>query len=110
MDADRIVSLAARRPFEQSLRAGRLARLARMGLAEDIGRGAWRLADGLEETLRRMGERGDIIRTMQRAFAGRGDAPAPADRGIYDPSVSGGRRSAERRVGKECVRKCRSRG
>src|SRR3546814_7566661 len=77
MDADRIVSSAARRPFEQSLRAGRLARLARMGLAEDIGRGAWRLADGLEETLRRMGERGDIIRTMQRAFAGRGDAPAP---------------------------------
>src|SRR3546814_17917453 len=62
-----------------------------MGLAEDIGRGAWRLADGLEETLRRMGERGDIIRTMQRAFAGRGDAPAPADRVIYDPSVSGAR-------------------
>src|SRR3546814_526805 len=91
MDADRIVSSAARRPFEQSLRAGRLARLARMGLAEDIGRGAWRLADGLEETLRRMGERGDIIRTMQRAFAGRGDAPAPADRVIYDPSVSGAR-------------------
>src|SRR3546814_15416563 len=38
-----------------------------------------------------MGERGDIIRTMQRAFAGRGDAPAPADRVIYDPSVSGAR-------------------
>src|SRR3546814_15207377 len=62
-----------------------------MGLAKEIGRGACRLADGLEETLRRMGERGDIIRTMQRAFAGRGDAPAPADRVLYDPSVSGAR-------------------
>src|SRR3546814_16150228 len=57
MDADRIVSLAARRPFEQSLRAGRLARLARLGLAGDSGRGPWRLAAGLEETPRRRGAR-----------------------------------------------------
>ena len=91
MDADRIVSSATSRPFEQSLRAGRLARLARMGLAEDIGRGVWRLADDLEETLRRMGERGVIIRTMQRAFAERKAAPALADQAIYDPAAPGAR-------------------
>jgi hypothetical protein len=35
-----------------------------------------------------MGERGDIIRTMQRAFATRGDEPAPADLSIYDPAMT----------------------
>jgi hypothetical protein len=34
-----------------------------------------------------MGERGDIIRTMQRAFAARGGAPALADQAIYDPTL-----------------------
>ncbi|MFB9075771.1 DUF3363 domain-containing protein [Citricoccus parietis] len=31
-----------------------------------MGGGRYRLADGMEDTLRRMGERGDIIRVMQR--------------------------------------------
>lgn len=57
-----------RDPFQQSLRMGRLRKLEAMGLAEPIGGGRWRLAEGLEETLRRINERGDIIRTMQRAM------------------------------------------
>src|SRR3546814_4604190 len=62
MDADRIVSPADNDPFQQSIAAGRLRKLKAMDLAEDIGGGRYRLAEGLQETLRRMGERGDIIR------------------------------------------------
>lgn len=46
----------------------RLQRLAEMGLAERQSPGLWRLHPSAESTLRRMGERGDIIRTMQRAL------------------------------------------
>ncbi|WP_034161436.1 relaxase/mobilization nuclease RlxS [Sphingomonas sp. ERG5] len=71
MDEDRIVNSVDHDPFQQSLRAGRLQKLANMGLAENVGGGNWQLADDLEETLRRIGERGDIIRTMQRELTAR---------------------------------------
>lgn len=89
MDGERIVDTRGGRPFEQSLRAGRLSRLGRMGLADDLGAGRWRLAEDLEDTLKRMGERGDIIRTMQRAFSAGIGAPAPAEHAIYDPAQTG---------------------
>src|SRR3546814_1423609 len=38
-----------------------------------------------------MGERGDIIRTMQRAYSGKAAAPALADQVIYDPAAQHGR-------------------
>jgi type IV secretory pathway VirD2 relaxase len=71
MDTDRIVSPAGNDPFQQSVAAGRLRKLKSMDLAEDIGGGRYRLAQGLEDTLRRMGERGDIIRLMQRELTSR---------------------------------------
>lgn len=71
MDADRLVLSVDRDPFQQSLRAGRLQKLASMGLAESVGGGRWQLADDLEGTLRTLGERGDIIRTMQRELTAR---------------------------------------
>jgi len=71
MDADHLVTSADRDPFQQSLRAGRLQKLASMGLVEDVGSGRWRLADDLEATLRTLGERGDIIRTLQRELTAR---------------------------------------
>ena len=71
MNADRIVVSADRDPFQQSLRAGRLQKLASMDLADNIGGGRWHLAEGLETTLRSLGERGDIIRTMQRELTAR---------------------------------------
>src|SRR3546814_10395675 len=71
----------------QSIRMGRLKTLQRLGLASQVGAAHWRLAPELADTLRRMGERGDIIRTMQRAYAARGDAPAIADQAIYDPGA-----------------------
>lgn len=71
MDADRTVSPADNDPLQQSVAAGRLRKLKSMNLAEDIGGGRYRLAKGLEDTLRRMGERGDIIRLMQRELTAR---------------------------------------
>jgi len=71
MDTDRTVSAADNDPFQQSAAAGRLRKLKAMGLAEDTGGGRYRLAEGLEDTLRRMGERGDIIRLLQRELTAR---------------------------------------
>lgn len=85
MDPNRIVEADDRDPFQQGLRAGRLQTLGRLGLAEEIAPGSWRLADGMDETLRRMGERGDIIRTMQRAFTEHGLERAAADYAFADP-------------------------
>nr|WP_306310656.1 DUF3363 domain-containing protein [Sphingomonas sp. BT-65] len=52
----------------RSAQGRRLHHLETLGLAEPVGRGRWRLAAQLEPTLRALGERGDIVRTMQRAF------------------------------------------
>lgn len=90
MDADRIVSATARDPVFQSLRAGRLQTLGRLGLASEIEPGRWRLADGLDDTLKRMGERGDIIRTLQRAMTEQEQARALDDYAIFDPAGGAG--------------------
>ncbi|WP_288415420.1 relaxase/mobilization nuclease RlxS [uncultured Novosphingobium sp.] len=71
MDDERIVTAASNDPLQQSVAAGRLRKLGTMGLAETLGDGRWRLADGIEDTLRRMGERGDIFRLMQRELTAR---------------------------------------
>ncbi|CAN5318767.1 relaxase/mobilization nuclease RlxS [soil metagenome] len=86
MDAERMVSTANRDPFQQSLRAGRLQKLGTMGLAEDRGGGRWQLAEDLEDRLRRIGERGDIIRTMQRELAARNLDRPGAEQRLYDPA------------------------
>jgi type IV secretory pathway VirD2 relaxase len=92
-DADEniLASDKASGAFDRTIRIGRLRTLARLGLATQVGASHWRLAPDLVDTLRRMGERGDIIRTMQRAYAARGDTPTPAEQAIYDPATSGAR-------------------
>jgi hypothetical protein len=52
----------------RSLLIGRLQVLAEMGLAKERDDGTWALRGDAEATLRAMGERGDIVRTMQRAL------------------------------------------
>src|SRR3546814_478869 len=90
-DKDILVSSNARGAFDQAIRIGRLKKLERLGLATRHGAAHWRLAPDLAGTLRRMGERGDIIRTMQRAYAARRNAPALADQVIYDPTAADAR-------------------
>ena len=67
---DGVVELAAGDATRQprTLLIGRLQRLTSMGLAEPDGINRWRLRSDIEPTLRAMGERGDIVRTMQRAL------------------------------------------
>ena len=75
-------------PEIRRLMLGRAAKLERLGLAEQIGPAQWTLKPGIEPTLRDLGIRGDIIKTMHRAMSGadrepdiagfaiHGDAPA----------------------------------
>jgi type IV secretory pathway VirD2 relaxase len=71
--------------FRQALRAGRLQKLQRQGLATELSPGMWRLSPDLERTLRRMGERDDIIKTMHRAMARERTSRNATDYAIYDP-------------------------
>jgi type IV secretory pathway VirD2 relaxase len=53
---------------DRSLLIGRLRHLATMGLAERVGADTWAVVPNAEHTLRTLSERGDIVRTMQRAL------------------------------------------
>jgi type IV secretory pathway VirD2 relaxase len=55
---------------QHAVLTGRCQTLAEMGLAESLSKGIWRVRPDAERILRTMGERGDIIRTMQRAMGG----------------------------------------
>jgi type IV secretory pathway VirD2 relaxase len=61
-----------RADFERTLRIGRLQTLGRFGLAREIEPGIWTISEKLEPTLQALGERGDIIKAMNRALAERG--------------------------------------
>jgi hypothetical protein len=84
VDAEGIVSAAHRNPLQHALRAGRLRKLEALGLAEAAGAAKWRLLSGLEDRLRRVGERGDIIRTLQRELGARGLARGVSDVAVHD--------------------------
>jgi type IV secretory pathway VirD2 relaxase len=75
-------------PRLYSLRAGRLQTLARLGLAQEGEPTRWRLADGLEDTLRRMGERGDIQKTLHRALREGGVERAQVDQVVYEAGAA----------------------
>ena len=54
---------------ERNHMVGRLQHLQSMGLAEESSTSVWSVNPQAEPVLRAMGERGDIIRTLQRAFS-----------------------------------------
>lgn len=84
IEKGRLIAPSNRDPVRHTLESARLRKLGKMGLADRAGGGRWRLADRLEQRLRELGERGDIIRTMQRAMTAGGVTRAPADRIIHD--------------------------
>ena len=59
---------------------GRLQRLQRLSLADEMQPGTWAVHADAEKTLRALGERGDIIRTMQRAMSGE-----PRELAVFEP-------------------------
>ncbi len=79
-------------PELRRMMTGRAQTLERMGLAEPAGPAAWTLKADLEATLRAMGDRGDIIRTMHRALSRGGREPSVGDFAIHGedaPAVLG---------------------
>ncbi|MHB1648671.1 MAG: DUF3363 domain-containing protein, partial [Cuniculiplasma sp.] len=70
----------SRHKQQRVLLIGRLQRLQRMGLAHEASPGVWAVHAEAEQVLRAMGERGDIVRTMQRAMGG-----AQRDLVIFEP-------------------------
>ncbi|MEW7980955.1 MAG: relaxase/mobilization nuclease and DUF3363 domain-containing protein [Candidatus Sedimenticola endophacoides] len=69
---------------QRQMLIGRLQRLQQMGLATEQQPGTWAIHADAESTLRAMGERGDIIRTMQRAMSGR-----QRELAVFQPSEDG---------------------
>jgi type IV secretory pathway VirD2 relaxase len=65
-----------RADFDRTLRIGRLQTLARYSLATESEPGVWKLSDQLEPTLRELGERGDIVKAINRALKARGEERA----------------------------------
>jgi hypothetical protein len=59
-----------------------------MDLAREVRRGQWQLDGKLEQQLRRIGDRGDIIRTLHREMRERLPERAPTDYAIHDPATS----------------------
>ena len=71
----------SRHKQQRVLLIGRLQRLQHMGLAHESSPGVWAVQADAEQVLRTMGERGDIVRTMQRAMN-----DMPRDLAVFAPS------------------------
>ena len=82
----------------QALKVARLRKLQGLGLADEIGPGQWVMADNAEETMRALGERGDIIKRIHRGLNERGIKRSTAD------YVLAGERLAEPVVGRLVAR------
>jgi type IV secretory pathway VirD2 relaxase len=95
MDNEHVVTNQHRDPMFQSLRAGRLQKLEQLGLAGDMGGGRWKLAEELDIKLRALGERGDIIKALNRTLKAKGlDRPPSTQRlhtiaGSIDKPITG---------------------
>ncbi|MER9586288.1 DUF3363 domain-containing protein [Mesorhizobium sp. M0276] len=72
-------------PESRRLMIGRVQHLEKMGLATTVGTGEWMVGLEAERWLRDLGMRGDIIKTMHRAFTERAQ-----DRGIADYVIHAG--------------------
>jgi type IV secretory pathway VirD2 relaxase len=70
--------------FDRTLRVGRLQTLQRYGLAKEIEPGVWTLSEKVEPTMRALGERGDIVKAINRALSDRG-----LERGMGDYAIHG---------------------
>jgi type IV secretory pathway VirD2 relaxase len=72
---DNVLALSAAHeadPTRNAMRQGRLKTLERLGLAEERHAGVWVLDAELEPKLRRLGERADTFKAMERALAAAG--------------------------------------
>lgn len=77
-------------PETRRLMVGRLQHLEKMGLAAPAASGEWMVGLEAERSLRDLGMRGDIIKTMHRAFTERGEA-----RGVSDYIIEYGQSTSQ---------------
>lgn len=90
-DADGRVLASHKDPTFQALRAGRLTKLRDFGLAEEESNGVWRLRPDMEVTLRQMGNRGDVIKTLHQELKLRRMEHALPNSLIHDGDPADGR-------------------
>ncbi len=79
-----VTTAQEREPFHRSTRIGRLRTLQRLGLAEERQTGVWQLDGGLEGKLRRLGERADKFKMMQRALQEAGIDRAASELALFE--------------------------
>jgi type IV secretory pathway VirD2 relaxase len=74
----------------RTLLIGRARKLESMGLATEVEVGRWSISARAEPTLRDLGERGDIIKTMHRALADHGlaDERGPAQYATHGTQIT----------------------
>jgi type IV secretory pathway VirD2 relaxase len=78
-----------RADFDRALRIGRLQTLERYRLAAEAEPGVWVLSEKLEPTLRDLGERGDIVKAINRALTDRGEERALGTFVLHGEQASG---------------------
>jgi type IV secretory pathway VirD2 relaxase len=70
------------------LMLGRARKLERLGFAEQIGPASWTLKPGLEQSLRELSIRGDIIKTMHKALTVTGREPDVAGFALHGDAAA----------------------
>lgn len=80
-----------RQLWRKQLLARRIKTLQRMGLAEYEGSGQWRINPDFTQTLAKMGEQNDIIKTLHRAFGKRSASLRLGADAIFDPAAPSAR-------------------
>ena len=83
-----ITSKAGHDKNYQAHRMGRLQKLKSMGLADELKPGVWKMADRAENVLRQLGERGDIMKTLQRVLKDAGIDRSATEYAVFDAGNS----------------------
>src|SRR5262245_12261867 len=79
-----VMSADERDPVRQTMTAGRLKTLERLGLASERQSGVWQVDHELEVKLRRLGERADTYKMMHRALAEAGIERAGTHLAVFE--------------------------
>jgi type IV secretory pathway VirD2 relaxase len=75
-------------PELRRLMLGRVKKLERLGFADQIGPASWTLKSGLEQSLRELSIRGDIIKTMHKALTVTGREPDVAGFALHGDAAA----------------------
>ena len=86
--------------FNHSLQLGRLKKLENMQLAKQFEPGIWQLSEKLEPTLRELGMRGDIIKTIHAEMTRNGKPELNVNSEIFRPEDQMNKKVIGKLIGK----------